>query len=377
MVGMEGMAKAANILIYAGGSVFGRLLAADLLAHTAACLFLVGPAGGPEARAARELDPSGTRVRAGQADLEDEAGLAQLLDGIDVAICCVRGFRGVPATLIDACTARRVAYFDIADNRAFVHRVLGRRAAIEASGITAGTGLGMLPGLSASMTRYLVGQLALYETARVDVAVFIGSHRARGVGALAAALRCTGRPLARNIYGWSGRQRPRFPPPVGKRPVYNFDAPDYDLFPVLFGVRQDRIRVRMGFELDIVNRVLAILGLLRRLGWRWRYKSPLITLLLGMSAPLRALGEDGGALQTTARGIASRPGHHAVIRAATMSIVATDARLLFVLPCALAVARYLDGQLSPGLLDWRTWIDPVELWDALRARGLSVDWKAE
>ena len=78
--------------------------------------------------------------------------------------------------------------------------------------------------------------------ARVDVAVYIGSHRARGVGALAAALRCAGQALARDVYGWSGRQRAMFPPPIGKRKVYNFDAPDYDLFPgPCSACRQDRI----------------------------------------------------------------------------------------------------------------------------------------
>ncbi|HUS17876.1 MAG TPA: saccharopine dehydrogenase NADP-binding domain-containing protein [Chloroflexia bacterium] len=366
-----------ELLIYAGGSVFGRLLAADLLAHTPARLLLVGPDGGPEREAARDLDPGGTRVQAARADLEDARALDALLAGKAAAVCCVRGFQGVPSTLVDACATRGVAYFDIADSRSFVHRVLGRRAEIEAGGITAGTGLGLLPGLSALMTRHAVSELDLYEIARVDVSVYIGSHRARGVGALAAALRCAGRPLARNVYGWSGRQRADFPPPIGRRKVYNFDAPDYDLFPALFGIRQDRVRVRLGFELDLVNRGLAALGLLRRMGWRWRYKGPLIMLMLGMSAPLRAVGEDNGAVLASVRGIARRPGHHAVIRAGTLTINAPDARLLMVLPCAEAVARYLDGRLPSGLLDWRLWIEPVEMWDALRARGLTVTWRLE
>ncbi|HMA34094.1 MAG TPA: hypothetical protein VKY74_06385 [Chloroflexia bacterium] len=365
------------ILIYDGGSVFGQLMAADLLAHTAARLLLAGPQGAPEARAARALDPTGRRVQAARIQLADDAALDGLLTGMDAAVCCVRGFRGVATTLVDACARQRVAYFDMADSRGFVQRVVGRRPIVEAAQITAGTGLGILPGLSALMTRHGVEALGLYEVARVDTAVYIGSHRARGVGALAAAVRCTGRPLARNVYGWSGRQRAQFPPPIGRRKVYNFDAPDYDLFPGLFGIRQDRVRVRLGFEVDLVNRGLAILGLLRRLGWHWRYRGLLITVLLGLSAPLRAVGEDDGAVLTTVRGIASRPGHHAAISAGTLAIVAPDARLLTVLPCAVAVARYLDGQLRPGLLDWQSWIEPAELWAALQARGLAITWRPE
>ncbi|MDQ2808643.1 MAG: saccharopine dehydrogenase NADP-binding domain-containing protein [Chloroflexota bacterium] len=365
------------VLIYAGGSVFGRLLAADLLAHTPARLLLVGPQPDSERAAARELDPTGERVRAAQADLADAAGLARLLVGMDAAVCCLRDFQGVPTTLPAACMAAGVAYFDIADNRRFVGRVLDLRAEIAAAGIAAGTGLGALPGLSALMSEYARTELALEEVARIDLAFYIGSHRARGVGALAAAVRCTGRPIARHVYGWSGRQRADFPAPIGRRKVYTFDAPDYDLFPDLFGVRPDRIRVRLGFDRDLVNRGLAALGLLRRMGWRWRYKGPLLTLLLGLSAPLRAVSEDDGALQASVRGIAPRPAHHAVIRAGTVNIVAPDVRLLFVLPCALAVARHLADPLPPGLLDWRNWLAPEAMWDALRARGLTVTWVRE
>jgi hypothetical protein len=365
-------------VIYAGGSVFGRLLAADLLAHTPARLILAGPVPDLERDAAADLDPSGARVRAAAADLEDPASLAGLLRGVTAAVCCVRGFRGVPATLVDACAAAGVAYFDIADNRDFVRRVLQRRSAITAAGITAGTGLGLLPGLSALMSHYGREQLDLTEVARIDISVYIGSHRARGVGALAAALRCAGRPLARHVYGWSGRQRADFPEPIGRRKVYNFDAPDYDVFPTLFPMRADRIRVRLGFDRDLVNRGLAALGIVRRMGWRWRYRGPFITLLLALSAPLRAVSEDDGAIQAEVRGIAPRPGHHAIIRAGVLNIVAPEARLMMVLPCSIAVARYLAGQLTPGggLLDWRTWMPAAEMWDALRARGLAVTWEA-
>ncbi len=365
------------VLIYAGGSVFGRLLAADLLAHTTARLLLVGPQPDAERVAARDLDPSGARVRATHADLADAAGLQRLLVGVDAAVCCLRGFQGVPITLVEACMAAGVAYFDIADNRHFVARVLDQRAAIMTAGIVAGTGLGALPGLSVLMSEYARTELELYEVARIDIAFYIGSHRARGVGALAAAVRSTGRPLARHVYGWSGRQRADFPAPIGRRKVYNFDAPDYDLFPDLFDMRPDRIRVRMGFDRDLVNRGLAGLGLLRRMGWRWRYKGPFLTVLLGLSAPLRAVSEDDGAIQASVRGIASRPARHAVIRVGVLNIIAPDARLLFVLPCALAVARHLADPLPPGLLDWRTWIAPSAMWDALRARGLTVTWQRE
>jgi len=309
------------VLIYAGGSVFGRLLAADLLAHTPARLLLVGPQPDDERAAARDLDPTGARVRAAQADLADAAGLARLLVGMDAAVCCLRGFQGVPTTLLDACIAGRVAYFDIADNRRFVGRVWDRRAEIAAAGIAAGTGLGALPGLSALMSEYARTELELVEVARIDIAFYIGSHRARGVGALAAAVRGTGRPLARYVYGWSGRQRADFPAPIGRRKVYNFDAPDYDLFPALFTLPPDRIRVRLGFDRDLVNRGLAALGLLRRMGWRWRYKGPFLLLLLGLSAPWRAVSEDDGALQASVRGIAPRPAQHTVIRAGTLNPV--------------------------------------------------------
>ncbi len=359
------------------GQRFWPLAGRRFAGHKAARLLLVGPQPDAERAAARELDPTGERVRAAHADLADPAGLAHLLVGMDAAVCCLRGFQGVPTTLVEACIAGHVAYFDIADNRRFVGRVLDLRAEIAAAGIAAGTGLGALPGLSALMSEYARTELDLIEVARIDIAFYIGSHRARGVGALAAAVRGTGRPVARHVYGWSGRQRADFPAPIGRRKVYTFDAPDYDLFPALFALPPDRIRVRLGFDRDLVNRALAALGLLRRMGWRWRYKGPLLTLLLGLSAPLRAVSEDDGAIQASVRGIAPRPAQHTVIRAGTLNIVAPDARLLFVLPCALAVAQHLVAPWPPGLLDWRTWIAPAAMWDALRARGLTVTWTRE
>src|SRR3954463_3528623 len=109
---MDDERRTPTVLIYDSGSVFGQLLARELLAQTTARLLLVGPEGKREERIARELDPTSGRVRAGLASLEDAAGLHTLLEGVDAAVCCVRGFRGVPATMVDVCAARGIAYFD-------------------------------------------------------------------------------------------------------------------------------------------------------------------------------------------------------------------------------------------------------------------------
>jgi hypothetical protein len=48
--------------------------------------------------------------------------------------------------------------------------------------------------------------------------------------------------------------------PFGRRAVFNFDSPEYDLFPALLGVRS--VRVKMGFELPLATYAFALLALL-------------------------------------------------------------------------------------------------------------------
>ena len=168
------------ILLYGDGSLFMSLLARELLQHTSARLILAGRDDARARRAAHALDPDGRRVGSGAASLEDGAALLALLDGVAAVVCCVRSFRGLPATLVDACLARGVAYFDCADSRAYVARVRDRRALIAERGITVGTGLGMTPGISALAVAYAIAELELTEVARIDTAIYVGSRRARG-----------------------------------------------------------------------------------------------------------------------------------------------------------------------------------------------------
>jgi hypothetical protein len=81
------------------------------------------------------------------------------------------------------------------------------------------------------------------------------------------------------------------PPPFGRRAVFNFDSPEYDLFPTLLGVRS--VSVKVGCELRLATVGFALLALLGS-GY-----GPRTARLLDLPGRvLRRFGCSGGAVMT-------------------------------------------------------------------------------
>src|SRR4029077_9500528 len=79
------------------------------------------------------------------------------------------------------------------------------------------------------------------------------------------------------------------PPPFGPRTVFNFEAPEYDLFPGLLGVRA--VSVKVGFELRSATRALALLAALP-----FRYGRRTAALREWLGTWTRGRGSSGGAV---------------------------------------------------------------------------------
>src|SRR5207245_5118818 len=96
---------------------------------------------------------------------------------------------------------------------------------------------------------------------RARVTLFIGNRNPKGTAAIRSAVGAIGKPIAApqgTLVGFRDREVVPLPEPFGRRAVYNFDSPDYDLFPGLLGVRA--VSVKLGFELRSATRALALLA---------------------------------------------------------------------------------------------------------------------
>ncbi len=151
---------------------------------------------------------------------------------------------------------------DIADDRAYVDLVRRRGERFRKRGLAAVYGCSSLPGISGALALLArAGSTAPVE--RVRVTLFIGNHNPKGSAAVRSLLAGLGSPITApqgELRGFRDRELVPLPPPFGRRPVYNFDSPDYDLLPGLLGARS--VVVKLGFELRSVTALFALLAVL-------------------------------------------------------------------------------------------------------------------
>src|SRR5262249_7741918 len=119
------------------------------------------------------------------------------------------------------------------------------------------------------------------------------------------------------------------------RAVYNFDSPEYDLFPELLGV--GAVSVKLGFELRSATWGLALLAAMSS---RWGRRTTALLEWIGRWS--RRVGCSGGAVMTElfwADG--------SVRRAALLA--RRDGQRMAALPCALAAHALCSGPSKPGV----------------------------
>ncbi len=116
------------------------------------------------------------------------------------------------------------------------------------------------------------------------------------------------------------------PQPFGRRAVFNFDSPEYDLFPALLGVGS--VAVKVGFEFPLANYAFALLALL---GSTYGKKTTAFFEWLANRCP--RIGTSGSAVMTELFF------HDGSRRRATL-LAREQGQRMAALPCAL-VARSL------------------------------------
>jgi len=195
-------------------------------------------------------------------------------------------------------------------------------------------GCSSLPGISGALAlRAQEGTTARVE--RVRVTLLVGNNNPKGQSAVRSLLAGLGTPIAApqgKLFGFRDRELVPLPPPFGRRAVFNFDSPEYDLFPSLLGARA--VSVKVGLELQPATYTFALLA---RLGSGYRSVTARLLELPGRA--LGWLGCSGGAVMSElflSDGSVRRAalvGHH-------------DGQRMAALPCALA-ARALSESDVP------------------------------
>jgi hypothetical protein len=345
------------VLVVGGYGIFGSHVCRELVRWGVP----LSVAGRDAARAEAFARRLGAGCTSRAVDVGQPDSCRAALQGHGVAVNCAGPFDKFDATLPEACLATGCHYADIGDNRRYASliRALGDR--FRTQGLAAVYGCSSLPGISGALAIQARGD----APARIDrarVTLFVGNDNAKGDAAVRSVLAGVGRPIAAPqgiLLGFRDREVVPLPPPFGARGVFNFEAPDYDLFPALLGARA--VSVKLGFELRVATYGFALLA---RLGSG--YGSPTARLIALPGRLLRFLGCSGGAVMTELFLAGGQ-----VRRAALLA--RRDGQRMAALPCALVARALAEGRAGPrGALTAYEYLGGQALLDALVGEGFEL-----
>jgi hypothetical protein len=283
------------------------------------------------------------------ADASDPAACARALSGIRVAVSCAGPFSKLGLALPKACLAAGIHYVDIADDRDWHIQLRALDDRFRDRGLTAAVGCSSLPGISGALAVLAAESLPAVERARITL--FIGNRNPKGEAAVRSAAAQLGKifPAPQGfLRGLTGREIVDLPLPFGARAVHDLESPELDLFPILLGARE--VRVKVGFESRLANGAATALA---RLGPR------IGGALLGAFTPfarvLSHFGHSGGFVKVE---LWAPDG-----TAASAALgAAQDGQRMAALPAAFVAQGLVDGTVTARGV--------VTAWEALGAEPL-------
>jgi hypothetical protein len=358
-----------RIVVFGGTGFFGRYLVEDLLEHTDATITVAS-------RHTRDWIEQERRVDFAPCDVYAYEAVRTLVEQHDVVIHCAGPFQYLPLNPLIASIEKQRGYVDLSEGREFYRRVAALQPEIDRAGITALTGISIVPALQlllVEMARPLFDHLIAIRTHLAP-----GTYRNRGPAMFHTMLMGVGMPfpLWRDgmevwVRGWSEGEWAQFPPPIGRRLTYHvLDWADSDALRARFGVAT--IECKAGSEFAWVNRTLCLAGQIRsRLGWpNWeRWTTP----LRAASWVLGRVGRDDGGVLIEVTGVAE--GRCRTHRIAL--VVAEHGGRIPAVLAAMAAEDLLSKRLTDrGLIPADAWITPEGVAARLRERGMQLLWQA-
>lgn len=345
-----------SAVVFGGYGTFGAHVAREL-ARGGVRVVVAGRDRRQAEHFATEL---GTQHQGMAADVAKADSCRAVLRGQTVAVNCAGPFDHFGPTLLDACLEANCHYADIADDRGYVSLVRGYGERFRQRGLAAIFGCSSLPGISGALALAAREQVATQPT-HVRVALFIGNRNPKGPAAIHSAVPVLGKSILAPqgiIIGFRDRETVSLPQPFGRRAVYNFEGPEYDLLPELLGVRS--VCVKLGFELRPVTASFAVLASIAG-----NYGGRTARLLAWLGKPFGWLGCSGAVVQTD---VFFQDG---TIRSAAM-LARRDGQRMAALPCAFAVRHLCDNPTVYGAMPAYEFLGANRLLDGLVAEGFEL-----
>ena len=315
-----------DVTVFGGYGTFGRRVCRELATRG----LTVRVAGRDAAHASTFAGTLGLGHTGVVADVREPEDCRRALRGARVSVVCAGPFSVLGTAALEAAIAEACHHVDIADDRTYVALAQAHGPRFAAAGRAVVSGCSSLPALSCALAEAAAaGRDEPPEAARLTL--FIGNDNPKGVAATASAVSGLGRRIAAPQGLLHGMREPELvdlPPPFGRRCVYSFEAPDYDLLPALLGVRV--VKVKVGLELRAATALFAALArapaLARRLG----------RPLAAFGGLLRGIGSSGGVVMAE---LSWKDGG----RRACALVADTEGQQMAALPAALVAEALVRG----------------------------------
>ncbi|MFL5339667.1 MAG: saccharopine dehydrogenase NADP-binding domain-containing protein [Gemmataceae bacterium] len=340
------------VVVVGGYGTFGALVCRELAARGVSLTV----AGRDRGRADTFAASLGYGHNGAVVDLTKPESFQALLTGRTVAVNCAGPFADFDPTFLEGCLASGCHYADITDDRRYAATVRRYGPRFAARGLTVAWGCSSLPGISGALAQHIRHRVA-EPPRKLRVTLFIGNDNPKGGAAVASLVLGLGRPIRApqgTLRGGWGREIVPLPPPFGRRLVFNFDSPDYDVLDA------PAVTVKVGFELGLCTLGLSMLG---QSGWRFGRHTAAFFARAGNR--LKDWGCSGGAVMVEAFFA-----HRAPMRAAVAT--PTEGQRMAALPCALATLALLDGVRKPGAYTAYELLGAERLLNDLEAAGFTI-----
>jgi hypothetical protein len=317
-----------GVVVFGGYGTFGAHVCREL-ARLGSRVTVAGPRIERAEALVRSL---GAPHRAVAADVADSASCRAALAGHSVAVHCAGAFSACSPALLDTCLEAGCHYADIADDRAYAALVRGYGDRFGERRLTAAYGCSSLPAISGALA--LLARGASREPVdRARVTLFIGNDNPKGAAAIRSAVAGLGRAIPAPqgaLRGFGHGEVVALPAPFGRRRVYDFESPDYDLLPELVDARA--ISVKVGFESRLATAAFALLA---GCGSRYGARTSRLFEALGRLA----IGGSSGGTVLSELIVTGQETRRAALHAAR------DGQRMAALPAALAARALEDGSV--------------------------------
>jgi hypothetical protein len=365
------------VVVVGGSGFYGRYLVEDLLRHTDASVLVVSrrPAASTWFRSVAATG----RVRAAVADHADLRRLTALVADARAVVHCAGPYQAMPGGdpplgPVRAAIAARVAYVDLSEDRLFRQHVL---ELAKDAGAAVLTGASVVPGLQAIAVADLARDLD--EVTAVRCAAAPDTRRHRGDAMFRAMLHGAGLPFLAPrggrptpTYGWSEPERVVFPPPIGRRRVYQvYEMADIDVLTDLCGA--GTVSFKAGSEFSWLNRALGLAAAVRARSGLPRRPERFTAAVRGLSWLAGRFGNESGGFMVEVDGL--QDGRQS--RRALGMTAGEDGGRIPSLLAGIAVERILAGRFTgSGVIPLHTWLPAEQLWAALTQRQVTL-WRRD